>query len=86
MASEYVDADVPALARLVLLMDEWYATRDVKLLSAIERLERSFGLTPMARRALEWDVAESVDDAVDERSAASAVDGRFLQALEGGRS
>ena len=60
MASEWVDADVPALHRIARLDSAFWATLDDdlanKLAGTIDRLSRQFGLDPMARRSLQWEV------------------------------
>ena len=60
MASVYLPADVPALARLARLVDA-EARGDVNGvgLSEIRRLEDAFGLSPMARRRLQWEIDQA---------------------------
>jgi hypothetical protein len=62
MHDEFLRADIGALFRLVDLVDEFWKTHKVKIAGEIRLLEREFGLTPMARRRLEWTVAQ-VDEA-----------------------
>jgi hypothetical protein len=58
MASVWLPADVPALVRLAVLMEQVFLG-DVKkdLLNEIVKLEDRFGLSPKARRGLQWEIA-----------------------------
>jgi hypothetical protein len=63
MATEWVDADVPGLIKLAGLEERfWVAdakgdTAEMVKASAEARyLMREYGLTPMARRALQWEI------------------------------
>lgn len=62
ISAEWVDADVPGLVALAALVDlYWRAAngdgRDAsKFLAEIRMQCREFGLTPMARRSLQWEV------------------------------
>lgn len=68
MAPEYDDSDVHGLVLLALLVDDFWATDDPKLrkeLSGEIRLQRQcFGLTPIDRRRLQWEI-ERTDEAQD---------------------
>lgn len=69
MAAEYLDADVPGLFILAALTDSFWKGlehgRVGKDLAAEIRLQRvDYGLTPIARRRLQWEV-ERAEDAVD---------------------
>jgi hypothetical protein len=68
MATEFVDADVPALERLVLLVHFYWTaetpTDMLKLASEIRLQQVNFGLTPYDRRRLEWTI-EQTDEAKD---------------------
>lgn len=57
MATAWLDADVDSLVRLATLRDE-FARGDAPatLLPAMQALEDRFGLSPKARRALQWEV------------------------------
>lgn len=60
MASTYLQADVPALLRLAEMVDD----RARGVLSASETvamtaIEDRFGLSPKARRALQWEIAQA---------------------------
>lgn len=60
MASEFLDADVHGLVRLaVLVEDYWRAdtpTARRNLLAEIRLQSQCFGLTPIDRRRLQWEV------------------------------
>ena len=59
MASQYLDADVASLVRLARLKQSLLSD-DVAfgVLAEIRQLEDRFGLSPLARRRLEWQVAD----------------------------
>lgn len=63
---EYLRADLPALFRLVKLVDVFWKTGDLSVATEIRLLEREFGLTPLARRRLEWQVIQT-EEALDKR-------------------
>lgn len=56
MASEYLDTDTHGLARLAMVIDDYYQSGDVKLLSEIRLQEARFGLSPVDRSRLQWEV------------------------------
>lgn len=60
MAAVWLDADVPALVRLAMLIDT-VATGDasVMVLAEIRQLEDRFGLSPLARRRLQWELEQA---------------------------
>lgn len=69
MVSEYLDADVPGLLVLANLTDAYWKGVDKgqvgKELAAEIRLQRvDYGLTPIARRRLQWEV-ERTEEAKD---------------------
>ena len=64
MATTFLEADLPALIRLAEMVDarargKLGATETV----AMTALEDRFGLSPKARRALQWEIAQAVTDA-----------------------
>ena len=63
---EYLRADLPALFRLVKLVDVFWKTGELSVATEIRLLEREFGLTPLARRRLEWHVIQT-EEAIDQR-------------------
>lgn len=70
MAGEFDDGDVPALGRLAILIDAFYAATEegavpkILSLSAEIRLqEQRFGLSPMDRRRLQWTIEQGEEAA-----------------------
>ncbi|NUM46005.1 MAG: hypothetical protein HUU38_14965 [Anaerolineales bacterium] len=62
MAGEYLRADEQALFRLAVLVDAFWATPTIALSREIREVQKTFGLTPLDRRRLEWQV-QQVEDA-----------------------
>lgn len=58
MATEYLPSDVSGLARLALLIDQFYVTLDSRLMAEIRLQEARFGLSPVDRSRLQWEVAK----------------------------
>jgi len=59
MASRYVDGDVPALIRLAQLVDSVARGQsNAQEMAEIRQLEDRFGLNPMARKRLGWEVID----------------------------
>lgn len=56
MASEYLQADVHGLYRLAVLVDKFWQEPSEKLASEIRLQQQCFGLTPIDRRRLQWEV------------------------------
>jgi len=56
MADEYLDADVHALYRLAVLVDMFWAKPSKELAAEIRLQQQCFGLTPIDRRRLQWEV------------------------------
>lgn len=56
MAAAFLPADVPILRRLATMLDGYDRLPDPKLLAEIRQLEDRFGLSPMARRKLQWEI------------------------------
>ena len=53
---EWIDADVPALLMLADMVNRYWMEPDAKLASEIRQQNREFGLTPMSRRSLQWEI------------------------------
>jgi hypothetical protein len=68
MAPEFDESDHHGLFALAVLVDDFWSTEDLKLrkdLAAEIRQQRQcFGLTPIDRRRLQWEI-ERVDEAQD---------------------
>lgn len=56
MVGEWVDADVPDLLAIAVMVDEFWRSGDTKIHAEIRQASREFGLTPMSRRSLQWEV------------------------------
>ncbi len=56
IAGEWVDADVPGLLQLAVLVDEFATTGDRQVHAEIRMASREFGLSPLSRRTLQWEV------------------------------
>lgn len=59
MASQWLDTDVDALGRLACLWDAFYQAPDAKVMSEIRLQEQRFGLSPLDRSRLQWEVARA---------------------------
>lgn len=60
MATAWLDADVDGLVRLAMLKDDFArGVAPATALPAMQALEDRFGLSPKARRALQWEVART---------------------------
>ena len=57
MAAEYLEADIPGLLLLVDLMHQYWRKPGVKIASELRQQRIAYGLDPMARRRLQWEVA-----------------------------
>lgn len=56
MAAEFLESDVDGLFRLAVLVDQYWKEPDVKLAAEIRMQEARFGLSPIDRRRLQWEV------------------------------
>lgn len=60
LVDEWVDADVPGLLELAVLVDDfWNATTvadRTKARSEVRLSAREFGLSPLSRRQLQWEI------------------------------
>jgi hypothetical protein len=59
MASQWLETDVDALGRLALLWDEFYMAPDTKTMAEIRLQEQRFGLSPLDRSRLQWEVSRA---------------------------
>ena len=80
MAMAWLDADVPALVRLAMLM-ELVSQGDASAaeLGEIRQLEDRFGLSPLARRRLQWEIDQAAGVKADEGPVEQ--EGRWLRAV-----
>lgn len=86
MAHEWVDADVPGLLALAALVDGFWSTGDAKIAAEIRLQQREYGLSPLSRRQLQWEIkrvetGRPAPAAPPRRHSARSV----LGVLEGGR-
>ena len=63
MASEYLDTDRDGLERLAILINRFYETHDPKLMAEIRLQEARFGLSPVDRSRLQWEVQKGEEAA-----------------------
>lgn len=64
MSHLFLEADIPVLFRLLILVNRFFWNGSLKVAAEIRMLEREFGLTPLSRRRLEWTVAQA-EEATD---------------------
>ncbi len=57
MANEYVESDKHGLFLLAVLHDQFWCTGEREIAGEIRLQEQRFGLSPMDRRRLQWQVA-----------------------------
>ena len=58
MAGEFLETDVHGLTRLARIINEFNETGDVKVMTEIRLQEARFGLSPVDRARLQWEVAK----------------------------
>lgn len=75
MAGEFLRSDLNGLYRLAILIDMFWSSPDKGIAAEIRQLEQAYGLGPLARRRLEWQVAqtEEASDRRDRRRSAGAL-------------
>jgi len=75
MASQWLAADVHALVRTAVLVNEFWQKPSPALLAEIRQQEQRFGLTPMDRQRLQWKIGPAAlaaaPDGDDEAAAAA---------------
>lgn len=59
MSSQWLVTDSDALGRLALLWDEFYQRPDAKVMGEIRLQEQRFGLSPLDRSRLQWEVSRA---------------------------
>lgn len=59
MADEYLEADIPGLLILVDLTHLYWSRPSAKTASELRQQRIAYGLDPMARRRLQWEVARA---------------------------
>lgn len=63
MSGEYLRADMHALFRLAVLVDMFWSDPSRDLAAEIRQQQQAFGLTPLDRRRLEWQVIQTEEAA-----------------------
>lgn len=71
MAGQYLPSDVDGLGRLAILVDAFYEKPGPMLLAEIRLQEQRFGLSPLDRSRLQWEIARG-EEAEKKRPAAPA--------------
>lgn len=61
MAPEFLPADIHGLFRLAVLVDAFWEKPSVQLSAEILKVGQCYGLSPLDRRRLEWEVAKVED-------------------------
>ena len=56
MACKWLDSDVDGLGRVAILWDEYYKEPKAAMLGEIRLQEQRFGLSPLDRSRLQWEV------------------------------
>lgn len=64
MVDEWVDADVPALIVLAALVDDFWRFGDKGTAAEIRMQQREFGLSPLSRRTLQWEIKRAKADSL----------------------
>jgi hypothetical protein len=83
MAHAWLDADVPALVRLASLVNRVHTeTASASTLAEIRQLEDRYGLSPLARRRLQWEVAQG--GAIPTGEGEGRDESRWLRAVDSG--
>ena len=61
MSTQWLETDVDALGRLALLWDQFYKEPDGKVMAEIRLQESRFGLSPLDRSRLQWEIKRGED-------------------------
>lgn len=61
MSTQWLETDVDALGRLALLWDEFYKKPAGALMAEIRLQESRFGLSPLDRSRLQWEIKRGED-------------------------
>ena len=59
MAAEYVRMDVHRLYQMLVLVDRFWRKPSVGLAAELRQASQGFGLTPLDRRRLQWEVVRT---------------------------
>lgn len=77
MASQYVEADVHGLIRMLILTDAFMREPSVSVSAELRLLSQNYGLSPIDRRRLQWTVAKS-EEAIEQVERKRARQGRVV--------
>src|SRR5574343_878822 len=69
MAPEFLQADVHGLYRLALLVNAYWRAPSTALAAEIRLEQQTFGLTPLDRRRLQWEVSRAEEATTKRRPA-----------------
>jgi hypothetical protein len=72
MAAEFVQADVHGLYRLAILVDRFWGTPTRDLAAEIRLQQAAYGLTPLDRRRLQWEIKRVEGDKTEQPTPARA--------------
>jgi hypothetical protein len=61
MSGQWLETDTDALGRLAVLWDQFYKEPDAKVMAEIRLQESRFGLSPLDRSRLQWEVGKAAD-------------------------
>lgn len=59
MATQWLETDVDGLGRLAIAWDDFYKTQKIADLAEIRLQEQRFGLSPLDRSRLQWEVSRA---------------------------
>jgi hypothetical protein len=59
MAGKWLVSDTNGLGRVAVLWDDFYKTGDAKVMAEIRLQEQRFGLSPLDRSRLQWEVVRA---------------------------
>lgn len=91
MASEWIEADLPGLTRLILLVEDFWCSVSAQgrkeMQAEIRLQEMKFGLSPLDRRRLEWELErpEMPEESAPSPPPAPGIDPRFAL-VQGGKA
>ncbi len=78
MASQWLESDTDALGRLALLWDQFYTQPLAPLLAEIRLQESRFGLSPLDRSRLQWEIRRAEPSRTAPATKRSVTDPRAL--------
>lgn len=67
MAGQWLASDADALGQLAILWDEFHKAPDAKTLAEIRLQRQCFGLTPLDRSRLQWEVSRAEEAEAKQR-------------------